>query len=324
MKRSPRNPIITRESIVSTAPGLADVSSVFNPGAVKVGSEYILLLRVQNRARETSLVVARSRDGLNFDIDLKPIHLAGLENVSRKVYHIYDPRISPLDGTFYIMVAMDMDDGCFLGLAQTADFREFTFKSIVSPVPSRNGVLFPERVDGKYLRLERPNRSDQNAGVTSGSEIHLAQSDDLLNWTSRGVVMAGRQHFWDELIASGPPPVKTTEGWLHIYHGIATHFASVNIYQAGVVLLDLKDTLKVIARSRYNILEPRESYEMVGQVPNVVFPSGMIIEKTDEDGFARPDSKVFVYYGAADTAVGLATTTVRELIAACYEGASGE
>ncbi len=131
--------------------------------------------------------------------------------------------------------------------------------------------------------------------------------------------MQGRWRYWDELIGSGPPPVKTKEGWLHLYHGVATHFASVNIYQAGVVLLDLKDPTRVIARSRGNILEPRELYEMVGQVPNVVFPSGMIVEETDPEGFAPGESSVKVYYGAADTCIGLATTTVAALLQAARE-----
>ena len=128
--------------------------------------------------------------------------------------------------------------------------------------------------------------------------------------------MNGRFHYWDENIGSGPPPVKTREGWLHIYHGVATHFASSNIYQAGVALHDLNDPSIVLHRSKYNILEPRELYELVGQVQNVVFPSGLIVEHYDDEGFALPKSIALVYYGAADTVVGLATTTIEELIAA--------
>jgi beta-1,4-mannooligosaccharide/beta-1,4-mannosyl-N-acetylglucosamine phosphorylase len=129
--------------------------------------------------------------------------------------------------------------------------------------------------------------------------------------------MRGRPRYWDELIGSGPPPVRTREGWLHVYHGVATHFGSANVYQAGVCLLDLDDPSRVIARGRNNILEPREPYELTGQVPNVVFPSGLIAEDVDEDGCASTDSVVRLYYGAADTAVGLAETTVAWLLEAC-------
>jgi beta-1,4-mannooligosaccharide/beta-1,4-mannosyl-N-acetylglucosamine phosphorylase len=104
-----------------------------------------------------------------------------------------------------------------------------------------------------------------------------------------------------------------------VYHGIATHFGSSNIYQAGVMLLDLADPTRVVARSRNNILEPREMYELVGQVPNVVFPSGVIVDRVDEEGFAVVDSMVSLYYGAADTCIGLATTTVADLIASCHD-----
>ena len=155
------------------------------------------------------------------------------------------------------------------------------------------------------------------AEMGHGDEIVLSESEDLVTWRPVSAVMQGRWRYWDERIGSGPPPVKTREGWLHMYHGVATHFAGVNIYQAGAVLLDLKDPRKVIARTRDNVLEPRELYEMVGQVPNVVFPSGWIIDDLDDEGFASLDARVRVYYGAADTSVALAVTTVGRLIEEC-------
>ena len=102
-----------------------------------------------------------------------------------------------------------------------------------------------------------------------------------LHWEPVATLIEGRFHYWDEFIGSGPPPVKTRQGWLHIYHGVAGHFGSSNIYQAGVMLLDLQDPSKVLSRSWCNILEPREMYELTGQVPNVVFPSGMIVKEFD-------------------------------------------
>ena len=217
------------------------------------------------------------------------------------------------------MVALDMDGACRLGLARTHDFRGFEFLGIVSDGDIRNGVLFPEKVGGRYLRMDRPNKTRLKGGPTSGSAIWLSESDDLLRWKPVAPLISGRFHYWDELIGSGPPPVKTREGWLHVYHGVAAHFASANIYQAGVMLLDLADPSRVLGRCRSNILEPREIYERTGQVPNVVFPSGMVVEHGDEDGFGLPDSEVKIYYGAADTVVGLATTTVSDLLAAARE-----
>lgn len=147
----------------------------------------------------------------------------------------------------------------------------------------------------------------------------MVKSQDLLNWQPVAPVMQGNPCYWDELIGSGPPPLKTRAGWLHIYHGVATHFGSSNIYQAGVSLLDLQQPQKVIARGSQNILEPREMYELCGQVPNVVFPCGLICRTFDEDGFAPPEAEVLAYYGAADTCVGVATTTVAELLQQCRE-----
>ncbi len=319
MRRSPANPILTRTDIPPIPPDVIDVSSVFNPGAIRMGHHTLLLLRVQTRGRETVLIVATSTDGQRFQVQPRVIPIDGIEAIEQRLYHIYDPRLTRIDETVYVVFAADTDDGCRVGVARTDDFERVELVGFGGDEDTRNGVLFPERHHGCFLRLERPNRVTLDDGVTTGGEIVLAESEDLLHWRPLGPVMAGRPHYWDERIGSGPPPVKTREGWLHIYHGIATHFAAANIYQAGVVLLDRADPRRVLARSRNNILEPREPYELIGQVPNVVFPSGMIVEAYDEDGYAAPDSPVRVYYGAADTVVAMATTTVRDLVNACYE-----
>ncbi|MEI6695801.1 MAG: glycoside hydrolase family 130 protein [Bacteroidota bacterium] len=314
MKRHPLSPILTRADIPDIYPQLVDATSVFNPGAIKFEDKYLLMLRVQSRSRETFMVMAESENGIDFKVENKIVDFKGIEKVKEKIYHIYDARISKIEGVYYIMFAMDMDGGCQLGLGKTLDFKSFEFMGLTSNEDIRNGVLFPEKVNGNYLRMDRPNRSRHDNGTTSGSTIWLSKSDDLLNWEPLAPLIDGRFHYWDEFIGSGPPPVKTRKGWLHIYHGVAGHFGSSNIYQAGVMLLDLNDPSKVISRSWCNILEPRELYELTGQVPNVVFPSGMIVMKYDKEGYALPESEVYVYYGAADTSVGLAVTTINELL----------
>jgi len=318
MKRSTRNPILTRMDIPDRHPALRDVTSVFNPGAVRFGDDILLLLRVQNRGRETFFLKAFSRDGIDFRIDPSPIVFRGIEKIEEPVYHCYDARITRIDDRYYILFAMDMDGRCSLGLSVTDDFETYEFIGIVSGGDVRNGVLFPEKIDGRYLRLDRPNKVRIADGPISGSDIHLSGSDDLIAWRDRGVVASGRFHYWDELIGPGPPPVRTRHGWLLVYHGIALHYQP--IYQAGVMLLDLERPERVIARSRYNILEPRELYELIGQVPNVVFPSGMIIESDDAKDGAPDEARVLLYYGAADTVVGLAESTIGELVAACRTG----
>jgi beta-1,4-mannooligosaccharide/beta-1,4-mannosyl-N-acetylglucosamine phosphorylase len=224
--------------------------------------------------------------------------------------------LSQIDGTLYVVASVDTLDGCHLLVARAdAALRRLQVLSYDPARQARNGVLFPERVGGRYVRLERPNDTTLPSGTRTGSTIWLSTSDDLATWRPERPVLAGRWHFWDELIGSGPPPVKTRDGWLHVYHGVATHLGGA-IYQAGVCLLDLSDPSRVVARGRNNVLEPREGYELVGQVPNVVFPSGLVVEPLPPDGTAGPEAKVRLYYGAADTCVGLAETTVAELLAA--------
>jgi beta-1,4-mannooligosaccharide/beta-1,4-mannosyl-N-acetylglucosamine phosphorylase len=303
MKRHARNPIVARSDIPAVSPRVADVSSVFNPAAFELDGRYQLLLRVQTRGRETVTMPAVSDDGVAFTVEPRLLPIDGLDIERLGIFHVYDLRATAIEGRVHVVFAADTADGCRLGVARLEDDR-LELLGFDDRNDSRNGVLFPEKIGGRYLRLERPNRTRLESGVKSGDEIWLAESDDLVDWSPVAPVMKGRPHYWDELIGSGPPPVKTSEGWLHLYHGVATHFASSNIYQAGVCLLDLDDPSRVVARSRNNILEPREPYELTGQVPNVVFPTGMIVE----------GERVRVYYGAADSCVALAETTVGALI----------
>jgi len=322
MRRSNKNPIITRQDIQSDNPALSDVSSVFNPGAVRINGKTNLLMRVQNRGRETYLVRADSFDGFSFNVDPNPTPVAGLEILEETIYHVYDPRITNIGSHLYVTLAVDTDDGCRTILTRGENLSSLEYIGLMWDSDARNGVLFPEKIGGRYMGLVRPNvAADPNQPV-SGSEIWLVESSDLREWRPVKPIMSGRPHYWDELIGSGPPPVKTKDGWLHVYHGVATHFMSANIYQAGVCLLDLEDPSVVIARSRYNILEPREDYELIGQVPNVVFPTGMVVDTSESDSFAPPDSNVIIYYGAADTVVAAVVTTIGELLGfSCRSGA---
>ena len=316
--RHPGNPILRREHVPDVPPEIVDATSVFNPGAIRLRDEVLLLLRVQTRGRRTHLLRARSRDGASFTVEREIVRVRGLEAVGERVHHLYDPRVTQIGDSLYVVLAMDVDEGCRLGVFSTEDLRELNLRSVVSGGDERNGVLFPEKVGGRYLMLSRPNRPGDGEGALSGDEIVLLESEDMREWSTVGPVMRGRLHYFDERIGAGPPPVKTRAGWLLVYHGVATHFMSANVYQAGVALLDLDDPLKVVARGRDNVLEPRESYELVGQVPNVVFPTGLLVDDPDESGFAGPDALAHVYYGAADTCVGLASAPVGALIEACH------
>jgi len=315
--RSSDNPIVTGFDVPAMPPDLVDPTSVFNPGATKFGDLYLLLLRVQSRGRRTFLVVAESENGRDFDLRKGIVHIEGLDAEAEGIHHVFDPRITRIDDTWYVMFAVDTDTVCRVGVARTTDFERFELVGIESGPDVRNGVLFPICRNGKFLRLDRPNRIQLADGPTTGDEIVLSESEDLVHWQALGPVLRGRPRLWDERIGAGPPPLRTRRGWLIVYHGVATHFSGTNIYQAGAAVLDLEDPRRVIARTRDNILEPRKLYELVGQVPNVVFPSGWIVDDFDEDGFATEDGRVLLYYGAADTSVCLANSTVGRLLDAC-------
>ncbi len=319
LSRLGSSPILTREDIPACPPRVVDPSSVFNPGAIEQDGKINLMLRVQTRGRETFLVMAESENGFDFRVEPEPIDFLGLDRLPEAPFHVYDPRLTRLDGQVYTLMAMDMPGECRLGLAVSDDCRGWEFLGLASADDNRNGVLFPEKIGGRYVRLDRPNRKGPSGAMGSRQEICLSTSADLLQWTTEASVATGRPHYWDELIGPGPPPVKTRSGWLQVYHGIATHFATSNIYQAGAMLLDLDEPTKVLARTRNNILEPREQWESVGQVPNVVFPTGLITPQRDKDGYVEENSPFFLYYGAADTCVGLATGLVSDLVRACQE-----
>ncbi|HHZ15445.1 MAG TPA: hypothetical protein GX398_04975 [Candidatus Cloacimonetes bacterium] len=314
MKRHQSSPIITREQLHLFEPGLEDVSSVFNPGAIHHEGRIVMLLRVQDRGRRTHLVKAVSRDGVRFRIDSKAFPITGLEAFPHQVYHIYDPRIVRIEGIFYITCAVDCSGGCRVAVFSSSDLESMHYVGTLNDEQQRNGVLFDQKIEGRFWMLSRPNEHTGPDGVKSGSRIFAHSSDDLRSWKEEGLVMEGRPHFWDELIGPGPPPIRTSFGWILIYHGVATHFGGGGIYQAGMCLLDLDDPRILRARGELNVLEPREMYELTGQVPNVVFPTACVPIKSRSDGTIWMDDDFYVYYGAADTCIGLAVTSPRKLL----------
>lgn len=317
LSRLPDGPLLTRADVPDVPPVLVDATSVFNPGACRrEDGRPMLLLRVQTRGRRSLLMRAFGCDAGGCRIEPALVEVLGLEALGQPVHHVYDPRITRLDGRWYVTCALDLDDGCRVGLFTTDDFTRLRLLTTTGERDARNGVLLPRQVGGRYLLLERPNTLDPHGGSLTGDTIELLSSDDLTSWRVEGPVMQGRWRGWDELIGPGPPPVLTDHGWLLLYHGVATHLGG-GIYQAGAVLLDRDDPRRVLARTRDNILEPREPWEMTGQVPNVVFPSGLITAPPRDDGTLPDDAEVLVVYGAADTCVGIARTNVAALLASC-------
>jgi predicted GH43/DUF377 family glycosyl hydrolase len=251
--------------------------------------------------------IAESKDGYHFKPWPKPVDMP-YGNPEFKEYAgsmIYDPRVTKIGDVYYIVHAAHSGHTCRLSLVKTEDFKKFQWMGFISETDNRNGVLFPEKINRLYARLDRPNTGDGNG------DIWISYSPDLIFWGKAKCVFRNWQGIrwaWAK-IGPGAVPIKTPEGWLNIFHGVRWQGKAHYVYQLGVCLLDLKDPSKVKAMAEDAILIPEEQYELVGQTPSVVFTCGAVVEN---------DGEIKLYYGGADTVQCLATTSVKRLIEACY------
>ncbi len=291
------NPIIRLEDMPFRC------NTVFNGTPVKLGAEYLLLLRVEGQQGYSFFCLARSRDGFKFTVDGAPCMLPALDEPWRiwEERGIEDPRLTRIEGKYYIMYVAVGDHGHRIALATTEDFREYRRVGMVSGPGNKDGVLFPRKIDGLYARLDRP------IGNGVGS-VWISYSPDLINWGRSEFVFGPRARFWDSYrVGASAPPILTERGWLEIYHGVKMTSAGP-IYRIGAVMLEQDNPAKVIGRCLPPLLSPREDYERIGDVGNVVFACGAIVED---------DGQVKVYYGAADTTICVATARIDEIIASC-------
>ena len=245
----------------------------------------------------------RSRDGINWDIDPAPIRFQADDPEIGIVEYAYDPRVCWIEDRYWVTWCNGYH-GPTIGVAWTKDFRTFhKVENALLPF-NRNGVLFPRRINGKYVMLSRPSDN----GHTPFGDIFLSQSPDMEHWGAHRFVMGttGKYPWQSTKIGAGPIPIETTEGWLMIYHGVLTSCNGF-VYSFGAALLDLQEPWKVICRTAPYIFSPQAPYELAGDVPNVTFPCAALAD--------APTGRIAIYYGAADTATGLAFCQVDELIA---------
>ena len=241
------------------------------------------------------LRLARSKDGINFEIDDTPAISAA--NVY-ETFGIEDPRISLIDGIYYISYVAVSPLGVTTCLISTKDFISFKRHGVIFCPENKDAVLFPGKVEGKFYALHRPV-----SPLFKKQDIWIAESPDLLCWGNHCCLMWPNPGHWDEAkIGAGAPPFKTDAGWLEIYHGVNRN----NRYCLGAVLLDSNEPWKIIARAKKPILEPQTDYECDGFFGNVVFSCGLLCE----------DDIVKIYYGAADTVICYAELSLKEIIEA--------
>ena len=300
VRRWEGNPTLTAEDIPFPC------NTVFNAGAVRLGEEYLLLLRVEDLRGHSVLALARSDDGYHFTVHDEPVMTPCREG-RFGIYEskgIEDPRITRIDDTYYIVYTAISDYGARLALARTDDFGGFERVGLISEPENKDGALFPARIGGRYARLDRPM-------VGSSGNMWISYSEDLLNWGDSQVLMTVRPDAWDSWrIGASAPPIETEHGWLEIYHGVK-QTSHGPLYRLGAVILDREDPTRILCRSAIPILAPREDYERMGDTPNVVYSTGAILE---DDGTLR------IFYSGADTCICIGTVRMEELMRFCTIG----
>lgn len=293
-----KNPVITLENIDYRC------NSLFNASVTKYNQEYLMLIRVESLQGYSVFILAHSPDGYQFRVDSQPamVPCADLEPFcTYEERGIEDPRIILIEGVYYIIYTACSQFGYRIAIAKTQDFKDFQRVALISEPGNKDGVLFSRKIKGQYVRLDRPF----GHGV---GKIWISYSNDLIHWGNSKVLISPRAGYWDSYrIGASAPPIETDHGWLEIYHGVKKT-SSGPVYRLGSLLLDLENPAKVLGRSDIPILSPREYYERVGDVDNVVFSCGAILEK---------DGEVKIYYGAADTCICLGTAKIDELINRC-------
>jgi predicted GH43/DUF377 family glycosyl hydrolase len=297
--RHPGNPILTADDWPYP------VNAVFNPAAAAVNGETVLLARVEDLTGISHLTVARSATGVDrWTVDDVPL-LAPDADTASEQWGFEDPRVvwvAELERWVITCTAYG-PAGPAVFLATTVDFKTVERYGIVRHPEDKNAALLPHRIDGRWVLLHRPKTEFGGAR----GEILLSRSADLVSWSAPEQVLQPREGaWWDSLrIGIGPPPLRTEHGWLLVYHGVKQTVGG-DLYRVGLALLDLDEPTRVLRRLPTWILAPLAPYERTGDVPNIVFPCGLVHDAESGD--------VRLYYGAADSTICLATAQLDDLL----------
>jgi len=292
------NPILTKDDIPYP------VQTVHNAGVAKFDGRYIMLFRSHLDTGRSIIGIAESDDGFNFKPRPQPFMVPSNEPpfAEYEAFGVEDPRITALEGAYYITYSAYSEHGVRTGLARTADFESLERVAFITQADYRNTVIFPEKIGGRYVKMDRPNSE------ISPWSIWVSFSPDLRHWGDSRVIIKPVKYHWDEMkIGPGAPPVRTDRGWLSIYHGV---FATMDgcVYRLGVALHDLEDPARILGVGDRWILQPEDAWEVVGYVHNVVFTCGAVAE---EDGTLK------LYWGGADKVMCAGTAIIEELVQHC-------
>lgn len=297
MSRYGKNPILTKKMVPF------QVNSIFNPGAVKYMNKYILLCRVEMPNGRSSFVIAESNNGYDFQVNDKPCLTPDVHGEFYKYvqWGIEDPRITNVGEVYYITYTGYSEYMPLVMLSETKDFKSFKIHGPISEPSNKDSAIFPEKINGYYWKVDRPSAEKRR-------DIWISKSPDLIHWGSPKFLMEPLAGTWEnDKIGSSSQPIKTKKGWLMLYHGVRG-FGISSTYRLGALLMDLEKPWIVKARTQEPILSPEFDYERVGDVMNVVFSNGWIVEENGD---------VKIYYSGADTNICLAETTINYLLSVC-------
>ncbi|MEE9293355.1 MAG: glycosidase [Phycisphaerae bacterium] len=299
-KRFHGNPILT------TADWPYPAHTCFNAGATLLADgTTLLLIRVEDRRGISHFTVARSTDGINdWKVDPQPSLVSEPKRYPEEEWGIEDPRIVWVEELekYVITYTAFSSAGPAVSLATTEDFGSYERFRTVIPPDNKDAALFPERIKGRWALIHRP----QPASKGGLGNIWIAYSPDLRHWGDHRQILEARTGAWWDAgkIGLSPPPIKTPEGWLILYHGVRFSPAGC-IYRLGAALMDLENPERIVRRCEEWIFGPDEEYERIGDVGDVVFPCGAVVNEST--------GELKLYYGAADTTIALATGNISEI-----------
>jgi predicted GH43/DUF377 family glycosyl hydrolase len=272
-----------------------EARGAFNPAVVRDGSTFVMLYRAQDRSGISTLGRATSHDGIRFTRDDSPVLIP--EAPYEKGGGVEDPRLTRVDGLWYLTYTAYDGKDAQLALATSRDLRRFDRRGVIMPANrgrwnvhwTKSGAILPERVNGKYWMYYMADATG------AYDQTGVAWSSDLLTWNEAldHPVLPRRSGSFDaRVVEPGPPPVLTDEGILLIYNGAD----GALVYRTGWALFDRRDPTRLIARAETPIFSPEGDWEVHGPVPNVVFVEGLV----------RDGGRWLFYYGGGDTAIGVA------------------
>ena len=292
--RYSENPIIDRNPI-------ENVARIFNSAVMPYEDRFVGVFRGEQTNGIPYVYLGWSDDAIHWDIQPEKVPFEDENGDPFMPHYAYDPRLVKVEDTYYIIWCGDFF-GASIGMAKTTDFKKFV--RVENPfIPfNRNAVLFPRKIRDKYIMLSRPSDS----GHTPFGDIFLSESPDMVHWGCHRHVMGRSGNWWESVkIGGGAAPIETNEGWLLFYHGVSGTCNGF-VYSIGGAILDLEQPSKVLYRCENFLLTPEKWYEERGFVPNVCFPCATIHDS--ESG------KIALYYGCADSYVGLAFTHVDDIV----------